>query len=103
VWTGFVQVSRQLSQLGVTDGPPPPPAQQSPRPTVGVTTGSGPAGSRRAVARQPPPIAFVRRQSAPGPVGQAVEPGSRKPWSYTPSFGVASGAGRSPAVPSRPM
>lgn len=86
------QVTRQLSQLAVADGQ----QQQSPRSTVVV--GSGPAGSHRAgrVARQPPPpSAFTRRLSAPGPTGQvAGEPGSRKPWSYTPSFGVGCGTGR---------
>lgn len=95
------QVTRQLSQLSVADGQ----RQHSPRETV--VAGSGPAGSRRAgrVARQPPPpSAFTRRLSAPGPTGQVSgEPGSRKPWSYTPSFGVGCATGRVAHVSSRPI
>ena len=81
-----VQVSQQLSHLAVVDG-----QQQASR--------RAPVGSHR----QPPSIVFARRQSAPGPVGQAVEPGSRKPWSYTPSFGVGCGPGRVTPVSSRPV
>ena len=100
IWHVFMQVTRQLSQLAVVDGQPPRGTTAAAVPSAG----SGPAGSRR-VARQPPPGAFMRRLSAPGPAGGAAgEPGSRKPWSYTPSFGRVGGAtGRVAAVSSRPL
>jgi len=104
IWHVFMQVTRQLSQLAVVDGQPPRGTTAAAAAAAVPSAGSGPAGSRR-VARQPPPGAFVRRLSAPGPAGGAAgEPGSRKPWSYTPSFGRVGGAtGRVAAVSSRPL
>jgi len=109
-----LQVARQLSQLTVADGQQQQRQRQSPRASTAAAVGSGPAGGGRGVGPgqrvpRPPPSAFVRRLSAPGPTGPAaaagVEPGSRKPWSYTPSFGVGNGGtGRvSSSISSRPM